>query len=201
MKVVILFVIEFFIGAMMFSYWIGLLMHKDIRAYGEDENPGAFNLGRAFGFKFGVLGALLDFLKGLFPLILFTYNGWIKGWEIFVVGIAPILGHAFSPFLKFKGGKGVAVTFGVWSALTFFEVSFIYAVVLATLEVSFRFFKKHITGKDDAFITVAGLIVPLIYMYFRGFGLEYSALLVANFLVILYKSRKEVVAFLKRESG
>jgi glycerol-3-phosphate acyltransferase PlsY len=42
----------------------------------------------------------------------------MTGWEIVPVAISPILGHAFSPFLKFKGGKAVATTFGVWSGLT-----------------------------------------------------------------------------------
>lgn len=197
MKLIFLFLLEFFIGSIMFSYFIGVLMNKDIRNYG-DGNPGAFNLGRASGFKFGVIGALLDFFKGLFPLILFTYNGYIKGWEIFIIGLAPILGHAFSPFLRFKGGKGIAVTFGVWSAVTFFEVAFIYAASLATLEILIRLFIKKITASEDAFITLLGLIIALVYMMIRGFGIEFISLLIVNFVIILFKSKKELLSLIHR---
>ncbi|MGC8764539.1 MAG: glycerol-3-phosphate acyltransferase [Brevinematia bacterium] len=196
MKTLILFLFEFFIGAMMFSYWIGALFNKDIRLFG-DSNPGAFNLGRALGFRIGVIGALLDFFKGLFPLTIFTYHNYISGWEIFIIGLAPILGHAFSPFLKFKGGKGVAVTFGVWSALTFFEISLVYGILLALFEVGIRFFKKNITSEDDAVITIVGLLCVLVYMLLRKFEFYYLALLMVNFLVMSYKNIKEIKLFLK----
>ncbi len=180
----------------MFSYWLGVLFKKDIRLFG-DSNPGAFNLGRALGFKFGVIGALLDFFKGLFPLIVFVYHNYISGWEIFIVGIAPILGHAFSPFLKFKGGKGVAVTFGVWGALTFFEIPLVYGILLASFEIIIRFFKKKITSEDDAMITIIGLVCVFFYMLIRKFEIFYLFLLIVNFIVMSYKNLKELKVFLK----
>lgn len=196
MKTLILFLFEFFIGSMMFSYWIGVLFNKDIRLFG-DSNPGAFNLGRALGLKAGIAGALLDFFKGLFPLIIFTYHNYISGWEIFFVGIAPILGHAFSPFLRFKGGKGVTVTFGVWAALTYFEIALVYGILLALFEVVIRFFKKNITSEDDAMITIIGLVFVFIYMLFRKFEVYYLFLLVANFLIMSYKNSTEIKVFLR----
>ncbi|MBZ0305360.1 MAG: glycerol-3-phosphate acyltransferase, partial [Anaerolineae bacterium] len=46
----------------------------------------------------------------------------ITDWRIVPIAVAPVAGHAFSPFLKFKGGKALAATFGVWSGLTLAEV-------------------------------------------------------------------------------
>ncbi|MCX7820714.1 MAG: glycerol-3-phosphate acyltransferase [Brevinematales bacterium] len=200
MKILLFTVIEFFMGSLMFSYWIGLFFKKDIREAGEDLNPGAFNLGKSLGFGFGVLGALLDFLKGFFPLVLLKYYSIINGWEIFFIGLAPIVGHAFSPFLNFKGGKGVAVSFGVWSALTFFEVSLVYAVVLAFLEIILRVFKKNVTSEVDSVITLSGLVISFLYIWFRNYEIYYLALMVFNFVVMFYKNRKEV-AYLLRKAG
>lgn len=198
MKILLLAVVEFVIGSLMFSYWIGLIFHKDIREAGSDLNPGAFNLGKSLGFGFGFLGALLDFLKGFFPLVLLKYYGIISGWEIFLVGLAPIAGHAFSPFLNFKGGKGVAVSFGVWSALTFFEISLVYALVLASLELLWRVLKKNVTSEIDSVITLTGLVVSFVYMWLRDFEIYYLFLVVFNFLVMFYKNRKEVKYLLKK---
>ncbi len=57
-------------------------------------------------------------VKGALPVVLAYYVFDVAGWGLTVVMLAPILGHAYSPFLKFKGGKAIAVTFGVWTALT-----------------------------------------------------------------------------------
>ncbi|MGC8771185.1 MAG: glycerol-3-phosphate acyltransferase [Brevinematia bacterium] len=198
MKVLLLAVVEFIVGSLMFSYWIGWIFHKDIREAGSDLNPGAFNLGKSLGFGFGVVGALLDFFKGFFPLVLLKYYGVINGWEIFLVGLAPIVGHAFSPFLNFKGGKGVAVSFGVWSALTLFEISLVYALVLASLELLWRGLKKNVTSEIDSLITLSGLVVSFVYMWVRDFEIYYLVLVIFNFLVMFYKNRKEVTYLLKK---
>lgn len=125
----------------MFSYWIGCLLKMNIRETG-DGNPGAANLWKEAGFPFGLLGIALDSLKGYVPIyfILQTVNE--TGFELIPIALAPILGHAFSPFLKFSGGKSLAVTFGVWSALTQFRVSFIYALILAIFFILTKIIKK-----------------------------------------------------------
>ncbi len=118
MTVVIWVLIGFFSGALPFSVWVGqFAMGTDIRQYG-DGNPGAFNVFRAGGKKWGWVAILLDGLKGAIPVGLANYWIGLEGWPLAVVAIAPILGHAFSPLLKFRGGKALAVTFGVWTGLT-----------------------------------------------------------------------------------
>ncbi len=111
-------IVAFLSGALPFSVWIGrLVLHKDIRQYG-DGNPGMTNVFRAGGRVSGMAAMLLDGFKGTLPVGLARWGYGLDGWEEAAVAIAPVLGHAFSPFLKFRGGKAVAVTFGIWTGLT-----------------------------------------------------------------------------------
>ena len=118
MKVVLLCLPLFFCGAIPFSYLLGkLLLHKDIRDFG-DGNPGAANAWKAGGAAVGLVAVLLDVLKGLIPLLLVLSLFDMEGISMAFLAVAPVCGHAFSPFLHFRGGKAVAVTYGVWLALT-----------------------------------------------------------------------------------
>ncbi len=114
--------IAFVAGSLPFSVWIGQRVLKtDITQYG-DANPGATNVIRAGGKKIGALALALDTLKALIPVGIAYYWVGIDGWGIVPIALAPILGHAFSPFLGFKGGKAVATTLGTWMALTIWEM-------------------------------------------------------------------------------
>jgi glycerol-3-phosphate acyltransferase PlsY len=61
---------------------------------------------------------VIGFAMGSIP---FSYRFGIAGWTVVPVALAPVLGHAFSPFLRLRGGKAIAATFGVWTALTLWE--------------------------------------------------------------------------------
>jgi glycerol-3-phosphate acyltransferase PlsY len=119
MNAVIWTAIGFLLGSIPFSVILGrVLLGKDIRQYG-DGNPGGTNVGRASGKKLlGALAIAIDMAKGGVPVALAYYVFGVTGWGLTPVMLAPILGHAYSPFLKFRGGKAIAVTFGVWTALT-----------------------------------------------------------------------------------
>ncbi len=108
----------FLLGSLPFSVWLGkLVLHTDIRRYG-DGNPGATNVFRAGNFGAGMLAVFLDMLKGAAPVALARYVFDVTGWGLVAVTVAPILGHAFSPFLRFRGGKALAAAFGAWTAHT-----------------------------------------------------------------------------------
>ncbi len=110
MIVVAAFVVAFLIGSIPFGYVIGRIFYRtDIRKQGSG-NIGAMNALRTIGKAGAVAVLLLDALKGFIPTFLAArYLG-----EIFaaVVAAAAILGHCYSPWLKWKGGKGVATSFG-----------------------------------------------------------------------------------------
>jgi glycerol-3-phosphate acyltransferase PlsY len=107
----------YLLGAVPFAFLIARAHGRDLRTIGSG-NIGATNLARALGRKWGYFCFALDVLKGLVPMVLAGALLVTPGspahlalW--LVVGIAAILGHVFPVYLGFKGGKGVATSFGV----------------------------------------------------------------------------------------
>lgn len=105
------------IGAYLFgSIPTGLLLGKafgvDIRATGSG-NIGATNVYRTLGRRIGIATLAGDCLKGLLPVLLARYLAVGESW-IVAVGLAAFLGHVYTVFLGFKGGKGVATALGVF---------------------------------------------------------------------------------------
>ena len=99
----------FLVGAINPAAILARLLGKDVRASGSG-NPGATNAGRVLGVRWGVLVLLLDVVKGLLPtlLLLKVAGTWLALWGSLFV----ILGHMFSPYLRGRGGKGVATALG-----------------------------------------------------------------------------------------
>lgn len=127
---VILFVAAFLLGACPFAVWIGkLCLHKDIREYG-DFNPGAANVFKAGSIKWGFLAVLLEITKGM-PFVFVATFLELSIAQIYFIGLCAILGHAYSPFLGFKGGKGTAVTFGVFLAIPQKEIVIVFVILMA----------------------------------------------------------------------
>ncbi|MEO0102872.1 MAG: glycerol-3-phosphate 1-O-acyltransferase PlsY [candidate division WOR-3 bacterium] len=102
----------YFLGGIPFGYLLPLLRGIDIRSYGS-KNIGFTNVARNLGFTFALPVFLLDFAKGFLPTF-FARN--LELYPLYI-GLGSILGHLFTPFLNFRGGKGVATTFGVILAL------------------------------------------------------------------------------------
>jgi acyl phosphate:glycerol-3-phosphate acyltransferase len=118
-----LIAIAFLCGSLPFSVWLGkLFLRVDVRQYG-DGNPGAANVFRTGNKVAGVLALLLDVAKSAAPVGWCYQNLGVRGLPMFLIAIAPVLGHVFSPFLKFRGGKAVAVSLGVWIGLTLWKAS------------------------------------------------------------------------------
>nr|MBO2493665.1 hypothetical protein [Clostridia bacterium]PZN08864.1 MAG: hypothetical protein DIU64_09795 [Caldicoprobacter oshimai] len=195
---VLYFIMEFLCGSLMFSYWLGLLAKKDLTKVG-DGNPGAFNLWLATGYKLGLLGVLLDFMKGYFPLVVLIQREMIADSSIATVAFAPILGHAFSPFLRGRGGKAIAVTFGVWSAVTQFRISLVYAVILAVLYVIARMVYRgeNTPTETDGFMVVFGMWMLGLYLFFKAFPYYIRLLWLENSLLITYKNKEKLQVFFK----
>lgn len=98
----------YLVGAVSPAALLARSRHIDLRALGSG-NPGATNVGRVLGFRWGATVALLDVLKGFLPAAAFGLAGEGLG---LVAGAAAVVGHVSSPFLRGRGGKGVATAFG-----------------------------------------------------------------------------------------
>lgn len=106
-------------GCISTGYLVGKAYHVDIRKYGSG-NAGTTNALRTLGWKAGVLTYLGDFLKAVIPILLFRnilfadmdYSQLLG----LYTGLGVVLGHNYPFWLRFKGGKGIAVTSGVMAA-------------------------------------------------------------------------------------
>lgn len=123
----------FFAGAIPFSYLIARLRGVDIRTVGSG-NIGATNLARAAGPVLGVTGLLLDALKGAAAVLLACRAGGGCGSALAsAAGLAAVAGHMFTPFLRFRGGKGVATGAGVFAVLAPLPLAAAFAVFVVTV--------------------------------------------------------------------
>ncbi len=114
----------YLLGAVPASYLAGRLRGIDLREHGS-RNLGATNVYRVLGWRYAVPVALFDIAKGVVAvLVLGTWagDGGVAGglagdWVAVAVGLAAVAGHMYSPFVGFRGGKGVATATGVFVAL------------------------------------------------------------------------------------
>ncbi|MGH7580984.1 MAG: glycerol-3-phosphate 1-O-acyltransferase PlsY [Gemmatimonadales bacterium] len=109
---------SYFVGAIPTSYLAGRLFRGiDLREHGS-KNLGATNVYRTLGWRFAIPVGLFDIAKGAVPVLVFAPR--VSDAQLFALacGIAAILGHVFSIFVRFRGGKGVATAAGVMLGLT-----------------------------------------------------------------------------------
>ncbi len=109
---------SYLLGAVPTSYLAGRLFRGiDLREHGS-RNLGATNLYRVLGWRYAIPVGLFDAAKGLVPVLVFAPR--VSTSELFalVCGLTAVVGHVFSVFVGFKGGKGVATAAGVMLGLT-----------------------------------------------------------------------------------
>jgi glycerol-3-phosphate acyltransferase PlsY len=127
---------SYLLGAIPTSYIVSrTFAHIDLRQHGSG-NLGATNLYRVLGWKYAIPVGLFDIAKGVIPVLVFASR--VSHSELFglACGIAAIVGHVFSVFVGFKGGKGVATAAGVMLALTPLAFAVAALVWLLTLGLS-----------------------------------------------------------------
>jgi glycerol-3-phosphate acyltransferase PlsY len=185
MDIILWTLVAFLSGSIPFSVIVGrLAADVDIREYG-DHNPGATNVLRATGWVWFALAGLLDYLKGAIPVGIPWFRLGIDGWRIVPIALAPLLGHAYSPWLGFRGGKTVAATFGVWTGLTLGAGPIMLGILL-----SLAF----------AVVVVSGWAVVFAMLGFGGFvWLQYGShqqelmvIWLGNLILLAWKYREEL---------
>lgn len=181
--IIIWSIIAFILGSIPFSLLIGHYALKvDIRDYG-DGNPGSTNVLRAGGIKWFILAMLLDAFKACIPVGIAYWALGIADWSIVPIALAPIFGHAFSPFLNFRGGKAVASTFGIWAALTIWEIPTVLGIMLV-------YWSKSLNV--DGWVVISAMLSVLLYLMIQQASPSILAVWVGNFLILVYKHRSEL---------
>ena len=177
----------FLIGSIPFSIIISkLVTHTDIRRVG-DGNPGSANVWKSSGWFLGLIAVVMDIGNSAVPVYYVT-TSWDQPTSVFSdliiasVALAPILGHACSPFLRLRGGKALASSWGSWIALTGG-----LALPIGFILLSFM----HLFQKNHA-ITVTFCMTGFLVVFLTLIMEPYIALFwVSNMVIIVYKHRSE----------
>ena len=187
---VLVWVISYLMGSISFGFLLTwLIKGVDIRDY-ESGNAGATNVSRVLGKKIAVLVLLLDGLKGAAAVGL-AY--WLSG-SAFVMatsGLAAIIGHNWPIFLRFRGGKGIATTFGVTLSLAF--VPAIIAGLLAIMVISIT----RYVSLGSLISTSLLPFVILIFTQFQQVPFVYFWVTLVMAGLAIYQHRKNIRALLK----
>ena len=193
--IIIHIIAAYIIGSIPTSYIAGKLFKGiDIREHGSG-NVGATNAVRVLGVKIGIPVMLVDILKGAVPVIIAnrTMTGVDHSSEwLLLVGVATIVGHIFTLFLKFKGGKGVATSAGVFGALTPISLGCALAVFIILVAVS-----KYVSlGSIFAALTLA-ISQIVLYLTGKDTGLYLLILTCLIAFLIIIKHKKNIGRLLK----
>ncbi len=174
--------LAFLSGSIPYAVWVGyLILKRDIRRYG-DGNPGAYNVFRAGGRVSGVVAGVLDALKGAVPTYLALHS--LGPARVPGVAVAAIAGHAFSPWLRFRGGKAVAVSLGVWAALSTMVPAF-WVLALALL-VWLSLVRSH------AWVVVLGFLTLGLWLFWRDSGLWLLSTWSGDMMILVWKHRHDL---------
>ncbi|MCD7896635.1 MAG: glycerol-3-phosphate 1-O-acyltransferase PlsY [Planctomycetaceae bacterium] len=182
------FLFAYLLGSIPFGLLLGKLAGRDIRLEGS-RNIGATNLWRVCGWKLGLLGFVLDFLKGLVPVLAtarFGPAGWWP-WPVIGAGVLAVAGHMFPVWLRFKGGKGVATSAGVVAGLM--PGPFGLAMLAFVLTVAtFRYISLGSMVASVVLVLAALVLLP------SPFGSNLPLLLMAVLLaaLILFRHRDNI---------
>ncbi len=173
----------------------------DIRKYGSG-NVGGTNVTRTLGVSYGVLTIIVDIIKGFIPiLVLYLIYHSQDLILLSVVSIAVVLGHDFPVYIKFKGGKGIAASFGVIvgvSCLPFMDnpawlkiLPFI--VILGTWAIVFAIFRMVSLASSS------GAVVSPIVFYFTGYGWPIVIAAICWSVLTFITHRENIKRLIKKE--
>ncbi|MDI9477994.1 MAG: glycerol-3-phosphate 1-O-acyltransferase PlsY [Bacillota bacterium] len=186
----IVILISYLLGAIPFAYIMTrLLTGKDVREYGSG-NVGATNAGRLLGFKYGFLVALLDVLKAILAVSIARslLSPELARYYLLIAASFVIIGHNWSVFLRFMGGKGVATTCGV--IFTLFPLGFIifFIIWLIVLLLS-----RYVSLAS----IISGACLPLIIYFLKGDIYDLIFALIFALLIIL-RHRTNIIRLLNK---
>jgi len=197
MEIFIVFITCYFIGSLPFGFIIGKLKGIDIRTKGSG-NIGATNVLRTFGKAYGVPCFILDFLKGLLPVLVVKHLLPDLEYAHVAAVVGTVIGHVFTCFLKFKGGKGVSTTAGALAGL---------APWLILTGITIWFLTMKLSGFVSLGSIVAAIAVPLMAVTDKvtdffgygdvGFPQVYKVFFVVMGLLIIFRHKANISRMIK----
>ncbi|MCX7905906.1 MAG: glycerol-3-phosphate 1-O-acyltransferase PlsY [Elusimicrobiales bacterium] len=174
MEKIFLPILSYLIGSIPTAYIIGKIKGIDIRNYGSG-NVGATNIYRIFGWKLAFITFFIDMSKGFLPVYFISKN-YQNPYLTIMCGVLVIFGHIFSIFLRFRGGKGVATSTGVFLAIATHQLLISIIVFL-------------IIAKISGFVSLATLTSTLIFMILSilsSLNIEFKYFVLVTTIIIFF---------------
>lgn len=182
LRVFFYILLGYFSGSVLWAKVFGqLLPGEDITAASPDGNPGTFNAFHYGGFWCGSLTLCFDILKGFLPLVMYRHGtAEFSTLGLALVLAAPVAGHAYSAFYGFRGGKGIAVSFGCLLGLA---PDFRPALILAAV---FLVFSLVIQISPHYYRTLATyfVAVPVMFQIIHVDAVRVGFLLIACIVIL-----------------
>lgn len=180
-------------GSILFARVYGALFGKDLISNSTDGNPGTSNAFIYGGMLCGTLTLLGDLIKGFLPVFLYLYM--TRGnTDIYFAPVlsAPVLGHIFPCFYRFRGGKGIAVSFGCLLGLLpisapLLTLAAIYIILSVVVRISPHYYRTILTYCIFTAITARFAV---------SYGITLGCVLISAFIILRHlKSREEKQKF------
>ncbi len=188
--VVAALVIGYCFGCFSTAYVVGKANHIDIRSYGSG-NAGTTNAMRTLGKKAGIITYIGDVLKAVIPILLARFlvlsGNPDSDLICLILGLGVVIGHNYPVWLKFKGGKGIAVTSGVFIAVV--PQIAVFALILFVL---IAVISKYISLASICAILFAGTWM----MIFYDFSVAYVVVIAGYIVLALWQHRANIVRLL-----
>lgn len=185
---ILILIMAYFLGSIPTGFIAGKINHIDIRKVGSG-NIGATNVLRTLGGRWGAAVLLLDALKGVVACLIARQLILAQGvdstsdqvlYSMIIAAVGAILGHSFTCWLKFKGGKGVATGAGVFLALAPAATGIailVFAVIL--------FITRYVSLSS---ILAAVTLVPMVWFFGRNPIMTGITAVIALLIIIRHKS-------------
>ena len=187
LSIAVSIICSYLLGAIPTGYLAGrILKGIDIRQHGS-KNMGATNVMRTLGKGPGIAVLLIDILKGILPLVVFAnVFGLDQPLVLVAIGVMSVIGHNWTVFLGFKGGKGVATSLGVLIGLAI-EIAGIRPVLGLTIAVWLLVFLP--SGYVSLASMTAGVALPVLMVYFNApFALKVMSIVLCIFIVLRHRA-------------
>ncbi len=182
----LILIAAYLLGSLPFGYILTKMSRKtDIRKYGSG-NIGATNVLRVFGWRAALPVFILDLAKGLIAVLLAKAVSDIMAIYL-LAGFLAMFGHSFPIYLRFKGGKAVATSIGVLSALSGWVTLIVIVCFLLIL-----YFTRYVSLGS----ITSMLVLPLLF-WLLGFGLPYILFGIAAALLVIVRHHENIGRLLK----
>ncbi len=191
----VLFVLAAYLsGSVLFARVSGwLFCRRDVTADSQDQNPGTANAFLRGGFRCGLLTLCGDLLKGFLPVFLYLHGPGANGAPaLALVLAAPVIGHVYPLFFRFRGGKGIAASFGCLLGLLpglrpFWTLALVFLLFTLVLRVTPNYYKTLVTYSVSALTMVLSRGDPAVTVGF--------CLMALTIILRLLRSTEEKAAF------